>query len=56
VLRRTVLGAGGAPSETALAACARLLAAELGWSRERSERELAAVRAVYPGWAGGADA
>ena len=50
VLRRTDLGTGGSPGDAALAETAELMAAELGWTAERRMRELAEVRARYPGW------
>jgi glycerol-3-phosphate dehydrogenase len=56
VLRRTDLGSGGFPGEEALATAAARMARERGWSSERTERELAGVRASYPPWARGAAA
>lgn len=50
VFRRTDLGPGGNPGEAALAETADLMAAELSWTSERRARELAEVRARYPGW------
>jgi glycerol-3-phosphate dehydrogenase len=50
LFRRTDLGPGGNPGEAALAETADLMAAELGWTPERRARELAEVRARYPGW------
>jgi glycerol-3-phosphate dehydrogenase len=47
VLRRTVLGSAGFPGEEGLAASAKLMAAALGWSRARQERELAETRAFF---------
>jgi glycerol-3-phosphate dehydrogenase len=47
VIRRTSLGALECPSETALAACARTAATELGWDEARREAEIAGVREVY---------
>jgi glycerol-3-phosphate dehydrogenase len=47
VLRRTGLGAAGHPGADVLAACARIAAAELGWSAQRTATEAAAVEAAY---------
>jgi glycerol-3-phosphate dehydrogenase len=47
VIRRSSLGALECPSETALAACARTAATELGWDEARREAEIAWVREVY---------
>ncbi len=47
VVRRSGLGASGQPGSEALAACARLAAAELGWDQERTEQEIAEVNAFY---------
>ncbi|HLT01924.1 MAG TPA: FAD-dependent oxidoreductase [Geminicoccaceae bacterium] len=44
VFRRTDLATGQPPNEADLATCARLMAAELGWSPARTEAEMAAVR------------
>jgi glycerol-3-phosphate dehydrogenase len=54
VLRRTDLGTGAFAGEGALQAAARRMEAERSWSRERTEREVASVRATYPPWAGAA--
>ena len=48
VLRRLDLGSGERPSEATLAACADLVASELGWSATRRASELQRVRASYP--------
>ena len=40
----------GDPGDPALDETADLMAAELGWAPERRARELAEVRARYPGW------
>jgi glycerol-3-phosphate dehydrogenase len=48
VFRRTDLGTGGHPGETALQACADLMALELTWDKCRVEKELDEVRAVFP--------
>ncbi|UCG11813.1 MAG: glycerol-3-phosphate dehydrogenase/oxidase [Deltaproteobacteria bacterium] len=48
VFRRTDLGTGGHPGATALQGCAELVAAELGWSKERIQQELAEVEARFP--------
>jgi glycerol-3-phosphate dehydrogenase len=47
VLRRTELGTAGYPGDAATGAAARLAAAELGWTPERTRAEVRAVRAVY---------
>lgn len=47
VLRRTELGSAGAPDEHALATCAEMMSPLLGWSKERRNREIAEVRAMY---------
>lgn len=47
VFRRTYLGGGGHPGTDALEACARIMAAELGWSEQRRLNELAAVVARF---------
>ena len=44
MFRRTDLATGRPPSEAELATCARLMAAELGWSDSRMETETASVR------------
>ena len=47
VFRRTELGTAGSPGDEALRECARLMANELGWTDERSNKELADVRARF---------
>ena len=47
VLRRTPLGTFGHPGAAALAACAALLGAELGWDAARREREIGLVETHY---------
>jgi glycerol-3-phosphate dehydrogenase len=47
VLRRTPLGALGFPGDAALASAAAVVGAELGWSAERTQQEIADVRAFY---------
>lgn len=47
VFRRTELGAAGHPG-VALAACAQVMAEEMGWDRARMEQELAAVEVRFP--------
>jgi len=47
VFRRTDLATAGHPGK-ALLDCARLMAAELGWSAERMRAELAEVRRAFP--------
>lgn len=46
-LRRTELGAAGKPDEAALLACARIMAAELGWDRRRIDQEISEVYDEY---------
>jgi glycerol-3-phosphate dehydrogenase len=50
VFRRTGLGTGGHPGEPALTAAAGLMAAELKWTPDQTERELADVRARFGRW------
>jgi glycerol-3-phosphate dehydrogenase len=47
VLRRTTIGAAGHPGADALAACAAVAAAELGWSPAQQQVEFDRVEAVY---------
>lgn len=47
VLRRTDLGTQGQPSRAALAACADLMAKELGWDSVRRGREIAETEARF---------
>ena len=47
LLRRTEAGSAGHPGDDALSAAAGVMAAELGWTRERTESEMDAVRRVY---------
>jgi glycerol-3-phosphate dehydrogenase len=47
VMRRTELGSVGFPGEEALTACARLMEKELGWSDERTEKELSEARSLF---------
>ena len=47
LLRRTEAGSAGAPGEDALATAAGVMAAELDWSDERVEAEIAEVARVY---------
>ncbi len=47
VLRRTPLGVLGHPGRAALAGAAAVLAAELGWSAERTAAEMRAVEAFF---------
>jgi glycerol-3-phosphate dehydrogenase len=48
VMRRLELGSGEQPAAAALAACADLMAEELGWDDARRAAEIARVRASYP--------
>ena len=47
VIRRTGLGSAGRPPQEAVAMCARLAAAELGWDEARVTEEVALVEAFY---------
>jgi glycerol-3-phosphate dehydrogenase len=47
VVRRTELGAMGHPGEEIVAACAAIAAEELGWDKDRREREIASVDRFY---------
>ncbi len=47
VFRRSDLGTAGRPPADALAAAARLMATELGWSPAREREELDSIRAAY---------
>jgi glycerol-3-phosphate dehydrogenase len=48
VFRRTDLGTGGDPGEEALRTCAELMASELGWDKDRMDKELEEVRTIFP--------
>ena len=48
VFRRTDLGARGFPGDSALRACAELMASERGWSKDRTKSELEEVRSEFP--------
>ena len=47
VLRRTPLGALGYPGDEDVARVAAIVGAELGWSPERTQQEIADVRRFY---------
>jgi glycerol-3-phosphate dehydrogenase len=47
VVRRTGAGAAGHPGEEVVRRCAELMQTELGWTAERVEDEVAAVRRFY---------
>jgi glycerol-3-phosphate dehydrogenase len=47
VVRRTPLGALGFPGEPAAALAAAVVGEELGWSEERRQKEVAALRRLY---------
>lgn len=51
VFRRTDLGTGGHPGESALHMCADIMASELRWNGDRVERELDEVKAVFSDFA-----
>lgn len=48
VFRRTDLGTGEHPGESALQTCAEVMAAELNWSQEKTQQELAEVKSRFP--------
>jgi glycerol-3-phosphate dehydrogenase len=48
IMRRTELGSCGHPGDAGLQKCADIVAAEMGWSRSRIDRELAEARALFP--------
>ena len=47
VIRRTGLGSAGPPDDGGLAWCAAIAARELGWSADRTDEEIAAVKRFY---------
>ena len=47
LLRRTEAGSGGHPGEDAVASAAGAMAAELGWTPERTDAEIAETRRAY---------
>jgi glycerol-3-phosphate dehydrogenase len=47
IFRRTDLGTAGHPGDDALAACAEIMGAELGWSRQRIGKELQEVQSEF---------
>jgi glycerol-3-phosphate dehydrogenase len=49
MIRRTPLGALGHPGDAAVARAATIVGGELGWSEDRRQEEIAAVRAFYRG-------
>jgi glycerol-3-phosphate dehydrogenase len=52
VMRRTELGSTGFPGDAALATCARLMSWEMGWSEERTAREIDEVRKLFRKFSG----
>lgn len=48
IFRRTGAGTGAPPSTGTLAACASLMARELGWSAEKTSQEIEQVQQAYP--------
>jgi glycerol-3-phosphate dehydrogenase len=56
VVRRTAIGAAGHPGPQAIAACAAIMAQELGWSAERVRDEMAGLERFYEIGPGPADA
>ena len=47
IFRRTELGTAGYPGDTCIATCAAIMATELGWDEEKTQREIAEVRATF---------
>ena len=47
ISRRTELGSAGNPGDECLRACAEIMGAELGWSKERTSREIKEVLSRY---------
>lgn len=47
VFRRTELGSGGNPGDTALKTCAAIMAKEFGWDEYRIQTEIGEVKAVF---------
>jgi glycerol-3-phosphate dehydrogenase len=47
VVRRTPVGVLGYPGDAVVARAAAIVGAELRWSRERTEREVAALKGFY---------
>lgn len=47
VFRRTELGSGGNPGDTALKTCADIIAKELGWNEYRIQSEIGEVKAAF---------
>ena len=47
IFRRTDLGTAGYPGDDALAACAKIMGAELEWNRQRIGKELEEVRSEF---------
>ncbi len=47
IFRRTDLGTAGHPGDDALATCAEIMATELGWSRQRIDKELLEVQSEF---------
>jgi glycerol-3-phosphate dehydrogenase len=50
LFRRTDLATGEVPTEGAVSAAAELIAAELGWCRDRIRRETTLARTSCPRW------
>lgn len=47
IFRRTELGTAGYPGDACLRTCAQIVATELGWDKERTQKELEEVRSVF---------
>jgi glycerol-3-phosphate dehydrogenase len=47
VFRRTELGTGANPGRSAVEECAALMAAELGWSKQKVEEEIREVMGIF---------
>ncbi len=47
IFRRTELGTAGYPGDACLRTCAHIVATELGWNKERTQKELEEVKSVF---------
>jgi glycerol-3-phosphate dehydrogenase len=47
VVRRTPLGALGYPGDAVVARAAAIVGSELGWSQERTDREVVSLKGFY---------
>jgi glycerol-3-phosphate dehydrogenase len=48
IIRRTELGSAGNPGDACIKTCASIMATEMGWSKDRTRKEIEDVMAVYP--------